>query len=172
VAARARAAEKAALEPIQSEAQSAAPAPLARPPGDAAWKKWVPDLASSVPGTRWQAVQALGETHDLGALPHLVPLLGDADIFVRMATCRSLSNLGGLEAVPALIDALEDEEAAVRDAAFVALKGLTDAYTKESLPFDPLARDGDRSKRVKAWRAWWEEASKELQGKGKPRSKS
>jgi len=167
VSARARAAERAAAEPSQP-AQAAAPAPLAPAPLNTSWQKWVQDLASPVPGTRWQAVQALGETHDLAVLPLLVPLLTDADIFVRMATCRSLSNLGGIEAVPALIDTLEDEEAAVRDAALVALRGLTD----QSIPFDPLARDGDRSKRVKAWREWWEEASKELLGKGKTRTKS
>lgn len=171
VAARARAAEQAPAESKQP-LQSGAPAPLAPAPGNAAWQKWVPDLASPVPGTRWQAVQALGETHDVAVLAHLVPLLTDADIFVRMATCRSLSNLGGIEAVPALIDTLEDEEAAVRDAAIVALKGLTDAFTNESLPFDPYARDGDRSKRVKAWREWWQEASKELLAKDKARSKS
>jgi hypothetical protein len=167
VAARARAAEQAALDPVRSSqpvSDGAVPSP---PPASALWQKWVPDLESSDPGTRWQAVQALGETHDLAALPHLVPLLTDADIFVRMATCRSIANLGGMDAVPALIDTLEDEEAAVRDAALVALRTLTD----QSIPFDPLARDADRSKRVKAWREWWEEASKEL-GKGKPKSKS
>ena len=173
VAARARATEQAALDPAQpsqsgQSAQSGASAPLAPASANAIWQRWVPDLSSSDPGTRWQAVQALGETHDLAALPHLVPLLTDGDIFVRMATCRSLSNLGGIEAVPALIDTLEDEEAAVRDAALVALKGLTD----QTIAFDPLARDADRSKRVKAWREWWEEASKELLGKGKTRSKS
>lgn len=172
VAARARAAEQVALDPGRNaQVPSDGSVPAAPAATSAAWQKWVPDLASSDPGTRWQAVQALGETHDLAALPHLVPLLTDGDIFVRMATCRSLSNLGGMDAVPALIDTLEDEEAAVRDAAFVALKGLTDAHTHESLPFDPMARDADRSKRVKAWRDWWEETTKD-QGKGKPKSKS
>jgi HEAT repeat protein len=113
-------------------------------------------------------VQSLGDTHDVAVVPHLVPLLEDADIFVRMAACRYLGDLGGMEAVPALIDTLEDEEASVREAALVALRSLT----TQTIPFDPLARDGDRSKRVKAWREWWEEASKELLGKAKPRSKS
>ena len=46
------------------------------------------------------------------------------------------------------------------------------AKQDERLKLKLLARDGDRSKRVKAWREWWEEASKELLGKAKPRSKS
>jgi hypothetical protein len=95
-------------------------------------------------------------------------MLGDADIFVRMAACRHLGDIGSVEAIPALIDTLEDEEASVREAALVALRGLSG----QSIPFDPLARDGDRSKRVKAWREWWEDASKELLERGKARTKS
>lgn len=166
VAARARAPEH--VSEASRVAQSAAPAPLAPAPGNAPWQKWVPDLLSPDSGTRWQAVQSLGDTHDVAVVPHVVPMLEDADIFVRMAACRYLGDLQGMEAVLPLIDTLEDEEASVREAALVALHSLT----KQSIPFDPLARDGDRSKRVKAWRDWWEEASKELLGKGKPRSKS
>ena len=168
VAARARATEHVAESNRGAQSQAAAPAPLAPPPGNAPWQKWVPDLVSSDSGTRWQAVQSLGDTHDVAVVAHLVPMLEDADIFVRMAACRYLGDLQGMEAVTPLIDTLEDEEASVREAALVALHSLT----KQSIPFDPLARDGDRSKRVKAWRDWWEEASKELLGKGKTRSKS
>lgn len=168
VAARARATEHVAEQKGAAQSQSAAPAASAPAPVSAPWQKWVPDLASSDSGTRWQAVQSLGDTHDVAVVPHLVPMLEDADIFVRMAACRYLGDLQGMDAVPPLIDTLEDEEASVREAALVALHSLT----KQAIPFDPLARDGERSKRVKAWRDWWEEASKELLGKGKTRSKS
>jgi HEAT repeat protein len=113
-------------------------------------------------------VQALGDTDDPEVVPHLVPMLDDADIFVRMAACRHLGDLGSVTAIPALIDTLEDEEASVREAALVSLRGLSG----QSIPFDPMARDGDRSKRVKAWREWWEQASKELLGQNKAKSKS
>jgi Skp family chaperone for outer membrane proteins len=145
----------------------AAPGASANAPGGALWEKWVADLASSDSGTRWQAVQSLGGTRDPLVVPHLVPMLEDSDIFVRMAACRHLGDLGSVEAIPALIDTLEDEEASVREAALVSLRGLSG----QSIPFDPLARDGDRSKRVKAWRDWWEEASKELLGRGRAKSK-
>lgn len=139
-------------------------APLASEPDGTQWERWLGDLASSDSGTRWQAVQSLGGTRDAGVVPHLVPMLADTDIFVRMATCRHLGDLGSITAIPGLIDTLEDEEASVREAALVALRGLSG----QSIPFDPLARDGDRSKRVKDWREWWEKASKDLLQPEKP----
>jgi Skp family chaperone for outer membrane proteins len=147
----------------QEAARPAAPPPSASAPGGALWEKWIADLKSPDSGTRWQAVQSLGGTRDPSVVPHLVPMLKDADIFVRMAACRHLDELGSVEAIPALIDALEDEEAIVREAALAALRSLSG----QALPFDPNARDGDRSKRVKAWRDWWEGASKELLARGK-----
>ena len=108
-------------------------------------------------------MQSLGKTRDPRVVPHLVPLLKDGDIFVRMAVARLLGELGSHTAIPALIDALEDEEVSVRESALVSLRTLSG----QSFPFDPKARDGDRSKRVKAWRDWWEEAAKTLLGEGK-----
>lgn len=158
----------AAAEKAPSETPRAStPAPAANAPGGALWEKWLADLASPDSGTRWQAVQSLGGSRDPSVVAHLVPMLKDSDIFVRMAACRHLGDLGSIEAIPALIDTLEDEEASVREAALVALRGLSG----QSIPFDPLARDGDRSKRVKAWRDWWEESSKELLGRGKAKAK-
>ena len=163
-------AEPAARKPDPAPAAPGAgtPAPGAQAPGAPAWQNWLADLASPNSGTRWQAVQSLGGTGDPAVVPHLLPMLKDSDIFVRMAVCRHLGGLGSIEAIPALIDALEDEEASVREAALVALRGLSG----QSIPFDPLARDGDRAKRVKAWRDWWEQSSKELLNGAKPKSKS
>jgi uncharacterized coiled-coil protein SlyX len=154
-----------ASDPARAPVAPSQPEPNA--PGGALFDKWVADLASADSGTRWQAVQGLGGTRAPEAVPHLVPMLGDTDIFVRMAACRHLGDLGSMEAIPGLIDALEDEEASVREAALVALRGLSG----QSIPFDPLARDNDRSKRVKAWRDWWEDASKEFLGRGKGKTK-
>jgi Skp family chaperone for outer membrane proteins len=147
----------------RAQREAAAPTPSAPPSGEAVWGRWVTELTSPDSGTRWQAVQALGDSDDPAVVPHLLPMLDDADIFVRMAACRHLGDLGSLAAIPALIETLEDEEASVREAALVSLRALSG----QSIPFDPLARDGDRSKRVKAWREWWEQAAKELGGKGK-----
>lgn len=142
--------------------------PAAEPKEESSWKRWLADLASPESGARWQAVQGIGASGDGAAVVHLVPMLADSDIFVRMAACRHLGDLGSVEAIPALIDTLEDEEAAVREAALVALRALSG----QSIPYDPLARDGDRSKRVKGWREWWEKASKDLIEREKQKSKS
>jgi len=153
-------------QPVVEPAAARAEPPVAAAPETPSWERWVGDLASADSGTRWQAVQALGGTHDAAVVPHLLPMLSDGDIFVRMAACRHLGDLGSVAAIPALIDTLEDEEASVREAALVALRTLSG----QSIPFDPMAREGDRSKRVKDWREWWEQASKD-DGKGKPKSK-
>jgi HEAT repeat protein len=145
--------------PKVAEERAAAPAEEETP----AWQPLLADLASPTGSTRWQAVQSLGKTRDARVVPHLVPLLKDSDIFVRMAVARLLGELGSHRAIPALIDALEDEEVTVRESALVSLRTLSG----QSFPYDPKARDGERSKRVKAWRDWWEEASKTLLGEGK-----
>jgi hypothetical protein len=148
-------------EPPQDGATGEPEAVAPQPPAPAkapGWEGWIADLASPDSGTRWQAVQSLGGTRDPAVVPHLVPMLDDTDIFVRMAACRHLGDIGAVEAIPGLIDALEDEEASVREAALVSLRALSG----QSIPFDPLARDGDRAKRVRAWRDWWDEASKDL----------
>lgn len=127
------------------------------------WTPMLADLASPTGSTRWQAVQSLGKTRDPRVVPHLVPLLADSDIFVRMAVARLLGELGSHTAIPALIDALEDAEVTVRESAHASLRKLSG----QSFPYDPKARDGERAKRIKAWRDWWEEASKTLLGEGK-----
>lgn len=129
--------------------------------GDEGAKPWAPllaDLQSDNAGIRLDAVYSLGETGDPGVVPHLVPMLKDEDLFVRMATARMLEDLQARLAVPALIDALEDEQSAVREAAVVALRKLTD----EDFGFEPVASPADRGKRVKQWRDWWKKHGEEF----------
>ena len=133
-----------AIAPVQAEPDE----PTAEQPG---WTALLEELKSPSSGARWSAVQALGDTADPAVAPHLVPMLADTDIFVRMATARVLGDLAAPAGVPALIDALEDQEASVREAAVVSLRSITGKNFK----FDPTAGDSERSKRVKAWRDWW-----------------
>lgn len=147
----------------QPKAQAA---PAVEERGTAEWERWLGDLESPEAGTRWQAVQAIGGTHDPAVVVHLLPMLQDSDIFVRMAACRHLGDLSTVEAIPGLIDALADEEAAVREAALVALRRLSG----QSIPFDPLGKEGDRAKRAKDWRDWWEKAAKDLIAREKSKS--
>lgn len=139
------------------------PAPVVEPavaeapkPSEPAWKALLPDLQSQVNTLRWSAVDSLGASKDLEVVPHVVPMLKDADVFVRMAAARVLGDLGAKSAVGPLIDALEDGETAVREAAFVALRTITG----KDLKFDPLATsEAERARRIKAWRDWWKKES-------------
>ena len=119
--------------------------------GVKAWTGLLADLQSDNPGIRLDAIYALGETRDPEVVPHLVPMLQDEDLFVRMATARMLEDLDARAAVPSLIDALEDDQSAVREAAMVALRALTG----EEFGFEPVASPADRARRVKLWRDWW-----------------
>jgi HEAT repeat protein len=87
----------------------------------------------------------------------LLPLLRDADLLVRMGAARGLGSLGNPNAIPALIEALEDAEAPVREAAVFSLRLLTGL----DLKYDPLAPAPDRARRVEAWRRWWERGGAE-----------
>ena len=144
-------------------AATAEPAVASEPAGEEApsWMGLVADLKSQNSGERWQAVQELGSTRDARVAPHLAPMLKDPDIFVRMATARILGDLGALVAVPSLIDALEDPEASVREAAVVSLRSLTD----QDFRFNPGGKEADRAKRVKAWREWWSREADDLLGR-------
>ncbi|MEX1026234.1 MAG: HEAT repeat domain-containing protein [Planctomycetota bacterium] len=121
-------------------------------PQNLGWQSVLSDLESPNAGTRWEAVQRLGDTRDAAVVPHLSAHMDDDDLFVRMAVARILGDLGSLAGVPALIDGLEDPEPSVREAAVVSLRSLTG----RDFRFDPIGRSADRAKRVKAWRIWWE----------------
>jgi hypothetical protein len=140
------------LATLELESARAAEANVPSAPEAPIWWPLVAKLASSRFDDRWEAVQALGETRDPAVVPHLVPLLKDVEIFVRMATARVLGLLSTLEGVPALIDALEDAESSVREAAWLSLTALAG----RDIAFDAFAKEAERKKSVRAWREWWE----------------
>ena len=71
-----------------------------------------------------------------------------------MATARILGDLEAAVGIGALIDTLVDPEASVREAAVVSLRSITG----RSFRFDPLGKESERAKRVKAWRDWWKKS--------------
>ena len=97
-----------------------------------------------------------GETGDPRAVPHLVPLLKDEDVFVRNNVAQTLGDLEAREAVPSLIEALNDSEHFVRDSAITSLRKIT----KQNIKFDPLGRKDERERGISSWKKWWE-ANKE-----------
>lgn len=133
--------------PVQGGGAPAAESPV---PG-AGWQRYVADLTDPNPGLRLDAVYAMGDSEDPAVVPHLQGMLTDGDLFVRMATCRVLMDLGARSAIPPLIDALGDDQSAVREAAMVALRELAG----RNFRFDPVAPQAERAKRQAEWRAWW-----------------
>lgn len=122
------------------------------------WIRHVEDLASPDPGLRLDAVFALGQSKDLAVASHVVPMLGDEDVFVRMVSAQVLGALKAKIAVPALIEVLPDDSSAVREAAVVSLR----AITGESFGFDPAGRTQDRGRALESWRAWWRRSGDEF----------
>ena len=115
------------------------------------WLEHTARLTSPSAATRWNAVTALGDAKDEAVVPYLVGMLQDPDTFVRIATARILEDLGSLDAVGDLIEALTDSEVVVREVVVTALRKITD----ENHRFDPAAPEAERARRVKAWREWW-----------------
>ncbi|MEZ6017209.1 MAG: HEAT repeat domain-containing protein [Planctomycetota bacterium] len=120
-------------------------------PAAPAWQRHLADLASQDEGLRIEAVIALGDTRDPAVAVHVVPMLKDPNLWVRMVAAEVLGKVGDVSSVPALIDALEDERTAVREHALFALQALT----HETLRFDANASESERTKRVREWRDWW-----------------
>jgi HEAT repeat protein len=75
--------------------------------------------------------------------------------FVRANAAFGLGQLGIVTSVPALIKALEDNDARVRDSAARALSALTGV---KDIRFDADAAPAKRSEGQAAWQKWWEES--------------
>ncbi|MBM3977094.1 MAG: hypothetical protein FJ299_08905 [Planctomycetes bacterium] len=157
------AAENARLAQELALARDAARAavPAAAAPAEANEPEWmglVRLLGDPSPTERWSAVDGLGRVlaeGEAAVVPYLLPMLDDSDTFVRMVAARIFGDARTVAAVDALIDALEDGEPSVREAALVALRSIT----ARDHGFDPLGSDVDRAKKVKAWRDWWKKAA-------------
>jgi hypothetical protein len=149
----------ATLEAATPVAAASEPKPEAKPQ-ETGWHLQLAGLKSDSPSTRWESVTTLGATKDPETVPYIAPMLKDPDIFVRMAAARVLGDMQAKGGVPALIDALEDSETAVREAANIALRTITNKDFK----FDPLAIEAERARRVKAWRDWWKKEGESPSG--------
>ena len=124
----------------------------------AAWGQHLEDLESPDPGLRLDAVFALGQTKDVAVAPHVIPMLSDEDVFVRMVAAQVLGGLRAKPAAPALIEALDDDRSAVREAAAVALRSITG----KKFDFDPVGKAQERARALEAWRSWWQRSGAEF----------
>ncbi|MBI2899550.1 MAG: HEAT repeat domain-containing protein [Planctomycetes bacterium] len=94
------------------------------------------------------------------------------DPLVRQAAAQSLGRIGLVKAVPALIEALEDNDAGVRreaNEALVALTRVDVGYESDPRVADPERKMDEATKRaeqlkirgegIKRWKEWWAKSS-------------
>jgi HEAT repeat protein len=147
-----RAAGGAVAQPTPAPAQ---PTPAGEPsaaPGLApALQTQIAKLASAEAALRFEAVDELARSKDPAVLPSLLPMVRDADAFVRRLTVEVLRDFRHVEAVDALLVALGDDDENVRDTAWRSLRELTG----QKLAFDATASKDARGKAAAKWQEWW-----------------
>jgi HEAT repeat protein len=78
-------------------------------------------LSHPLPDTRSRICWLLGQKHATWAVPHLLRMLKDCDLFVRVAALRALGEIGDPSSLEALNEAVEDGNLMIRLAAQGAL---------------------------------------------------
>ncbi len=92
--------------------------------GDPAMPAVLQLLSSKNPLERRQAAHVLSKVGDSDHVPHLVPVVADADADVAIKAYRAAANTGSPEVVPALVARLGDGDGEQRDALSNALQHL------------------------------------------------
>jgi HEAT repeat protein len=118
------------------------------------------DLSAEDTGRRFTATVRLGKARDARAVGPLCKRLAtDTDLFVRRACARALGEIGSEKAVPALIDALTDEEIFVALEAAKVLRKVTgvapDLRVEGGGPSGFPTPEQRREAQAK-YRTWWE----------------
>jgi len=87
-------------------------------------QKLVAALEHPLPETRSRICWILGQKRATWAVPHLIRMLKDSDLFVRVAALRALGDIGDSSAGTALEEACRDEKPLVRIVAQGALQQI------------------------------------------------
>ena len=103
------------------------------------------------PGKRLSAFVELKDSEDPRVVAKAIEALVDPDMHVRAQAASLLGTRKSREAVPKLIELLNDAQAIVRAAAHRALK----ATSGKEFGYDPTDDAETRAKAVQAWREWW-----------------
>jgi hypothetical protein len=127
--------------------------------------RWIERLKDPNAGIAFSATMELGELGDPRAVPPLIDALkGHRDYFVRLGAATALGMLLALDAVPALIEALDDKEDLVRAAANQSLI----AITEQDFEFVATMSPSERSKVMTKWRQWWKANEQPLRARRGP----
>jgi HEAT repeat protein len=110
-------------------------------------------LAGSAEPMHGNILRALGFFHDARTYQLLFDNLHSAQVTDRMNAILGLKNVGTKEVIPALLAALNDPEAQVRQVANFALEELTGH--KVAVSANPSREESERV--ATNWHAWWRE---------------
>jgi len=141
-------------EPAPPTTQPMPERPPADPEHDAEVTRWIERLKDSNENIRFSATLELGRLKDLRAAAPLVEVLReDKDYYVRLGAATALGDMKACDAVPALVEALDDKDTLVRTAANDALQ----AITGQAFEFVTEMSGRERRKVMKQWRDWWKD---------------
>jgi HEAT repeat protein len=91
------------------------------------------------------------------AIPNLVKLLRDQDVYNRKVGVSILSKFKIKQVIFFFIEALNDPDQGVRQAVIKVLSN----WTGQDLGYDPQADEIKRSEAIQAWKQWWSNSEAE-----------
>lgn len=147
-------------EPAAGDPPPAGPTP-ARPPVDPAVQRerdaelarLLKMLKDSDPARSFSATFKLKELKDLRAVPDLVDVLRThKDYYTRLGAASALGELKSCDAVPALIEAIDDKDELVRVAAGEAIATIRGEPTRQLVGLSAKDRRAVRDDLAKWWR--------------------
>lgn len=153
----ARLAAETARRRTPAGADRAPPAPAPSGQHEAELARLLEELRSKSENPAFNAAIKLGKLKDQRASTALIEVLqAHSDFYVRMGAATALGDIHAEDAVPALIDALDETDVLVRTAAHDALERITQRKAEFRQEFSARERAASQA----AWRAWWQENTK------------
>ncbi len=122
--------------------------------GKDASEEFVKALGHSHHSVRRRAATYLGWMEAEWAIPDLVKLLRDPNIYNRKVGIGILSKFKVKKVIFFFIEMLNDPDQGVREAVIKALIG----WTGHDMGYDPKKDDSGRLEAVSAWKQWWEQS--------------
>ncbi len=124
-----------------------------------AFEKAIRKLRDPDNGIAFSATYDLRDLKDLAATPYLVETLKvHKDYYVRMGAATTLGELRSCDAVAALLDALDDKDDIVQQAAAEALTTITNQDQRWVVGLTKKERKAKRDE----WAKWWKEHEGEV----------
>ena len=142
------------VEPPASAPRAPAIDPKVAAEHEAELKKWIEKLKDPDPSTSFSATYKLKDLKDLRATGPLVETLKtNKDYYTRLGAASALMEFKACDAVPALIDALDDREELVQTAAADALLAITGHDAK----WVPALTKKEKKAKRDEWAKFWKE---------------